>query len=71
MTLDDMKAQRDELKEAINSGALSVKHGDKSVMYQNTAAMIKALRRLEAEIAKAEGRKPIRRRYAYTGGKGL
>ena len=72
MTIEEMKVQRDALKEALNSGALQVRHGDKSITYQSTANMEKALRRLEAEITATErGGKRIRRRYALTQGKGL
>ena len=72
MTIEELKAQRSALKEALNSGALQVRHGEKSIMYQSTGNMREALRRLETEIAAAEsGRKRIRRRYAYTAGKGL
>lgn len=70
MTLDEMEAQATALREAINSGTYQVRHGDKSVMYQTTNAMIQALNRLEAEIRRAKG-STVRRRYAYTAGKGL
>lgn len=70
MTVDELRSQRDELRAAINSGALSIRHGDKQVMYQSTTAMIAALASLDAEIARAEGRKR-KRRFAYPASKGL
>lgn len=70
MTLEEMEAQANALREAINSGTYQVRHGDKSVMYQTTAGMIQALNRLDAEIRRAKGTR-VRHRYAYTAGKGL
>jgi hypothetical protein len=45
------QSEVDALKQAIATGALSVRHGDKSVTYNSLADMIKALRIMEAELA--------------------
>lgn len=68
-TLEEMKQQRTALQEAVTSGTLSVRHGDKSVTYQSTDSMLKALSRLEAMIRRAEG--GPRRRFVYQRNKGL
>lgn len=56
-------AERDELKSAMRSGALSVRHGDKSVTYRSMSEMRAALDDLNDEIAELEGRK--KRRITY------
>ena len=62
-TIEELKAQRVSLKAALRSGALSVRHGDKQVMYRSVDEIRKALESLEQDIAKAEGKR--RRRITY------
>lgn len=61
-----LKAQRDKLKKAMRSGALSVQHGDKRVQYRSMAEMQTALDGLNDELSEAVGRK--RKRVFYLGG---
>lgn len=58
-----MKAQLLALKNAARSGALNVKHGDKSVTYRSMSEIKDAIADLEDEIADAEGRR--RKRITY------
>lgn len=44
------QAEIDALKKAIATGALSVHYTDRSVVYQSTDAMLKALALMEKEV---------------------
>ena len=53
------QTQIDELRDAIATGALSVKHGDKLVTHRSLEEMIATLTRMEAELAGAAARPPF------------
>lgn len=61
------EADVSRLKAAIASGQLSVRLGDRQVTYQSVDAMLKALDRMQADVAAAA--KPQRsatRRFTFT-----
>lgn len=62
-TVAELKAQRASLKAALRSGALSVRHGDKQVMYRSVEEIKKALAVLDDEIAEASGKRRSRVMY--------
>ena len=47
-------AQVDTLKTAIATGVRTVNYGDKTVTYQDIAAMLSALQAMEAEVGSSE-----------------
>ncbi|RWE59815.1 MAG: hypothetical protein EOS24_15490 [Mesorhizobium sp.] len=53
--LDLLLAQKAALKKAMRSGALIVRHGDKSVQYRSLIEMKTALSDLEDEILEESG----------------
>lgn len=56
-TQDDLAA----IDEALSSGALEVQFADgKRVRYRGVAELLRAKAAIEAAIAKAEGRRPLR-----------
>lgn len=55
----------DRLKAAIARGQQSVRLGDRQVTYQSVDDMLKALSRMEAEIAAAASPQPATRRYHF------
>lgn len=62
-TTDDVR----RLKAAIASGQLSVRLGDRQVTYQSVDAMLKALDRMQADIAAAaQPRSTASRRFTFT-----
>ena len=50
------QAELDALKEAIATGALTVRHGDKSITYKSTAEMLAAVERIKRELASPKRR---------------
>lgn len=44
------QANIDALKTAIATGHLRVTYGDKTIQYQDTASMLRALKAMEAEV---------------------
>lgn len=67
--LETLQAQKVALKKAMRSGALNVKHGEKSVTYRSLAEMEKALNGIEDEIAELEG-KPRKRVFYINASRG-
>lgn len=62
-TADDVS----RLKAAIASGQLSVRIGDRQVTYQSVGEMLKALDRMQAEVAAAaQPRAGAARRFTFT-----
>lgn len=59
-TFEQLEAQRLALVRAMRSGALNVRHGDKSVQYRSMAEMQTALDMLDEDIAEASGKKKKR-----------
>lgn len=66
-SLSQLQARREALAKAIESGALSVKHGEKTITYRTLAEMKRIRGDLDAEIAALSGakRKPKQHR-VYT-----
>lgn len=62
------QAHVETLKAAIASGQLSVRLDGRQITYQSTEAMLKALERMETEVAAAAGNGHSRtgRRFAFT-----
>lgn len=56
--------QRAALATAIVSGVKTVDYGDRSVTYQSTTDMLRALAVIDAELAAGNGASSIRRSYA-------
>ncbi|QKC89992.1 hypothetical protein EB230_17445 [Mesorhizobium sp. NZP2234] len=54
--LELLQAQRAALLKAMRSGALIVRHGDKSVQYRSMGEMKDALADIDKEIAALEGK---------------
>jgi len=64
--LTEMQSDLDELRRAAASGALMIRHGEKSVTYRSMADLQVAISNLQTEIAGLSGtsrRKQIRLRY--------
>lgn len=59
----ELKKLRKRLREALLSGALSVRHGDKQVMYRSVDELKKAIASLDDELRTLEGRR--RKRITY------
>lgn len=61
------QADVSRLQAAIASGQLSVRLGERQVTYQSVEAMLKALDRMQAEMASAAAAgRPATRRFAFT-----
>lgn len=58
--LESLKKRREQIEEALYSGAQSVRHGDKQVSNRSVEDLRKALEMLNREIADLEGRKRSR-----------
>ncbi|ESZ63506.1 hypothetical protein NL532_00070 [Mesorhizobium sp. C120A] len=58
--LELLQAQKAALLKAMRSGALIVRHGDKSVQYRSIGEMKDALDSIKDEIAELEGSKKKR-----------
>ena len=62
-TVEQLQAQRLALVKAMRSGALNVRHGDKSVQYRSMEEMRAALDMIDEDIAEASGKKKKRITY--------
>lgn len=62
-TVEHLEAQRLALVKAMRSGALQVRHGDKSVNYRSMSEMQTALDMIDEDIAVASGKKKKRITY--------
>lgn len=75
LTLEELQAKRSALLAEIGEAEQSVTHGNKSVTMRSVAELERALNILDRQIAESEtgsaGRKRVRRRLAYSVGKGL
>ncbi|WP_375701331.1 phage head-tail joining protein [Bartonella sp. AA81SXKL] len=55
--LENLKRRREQIEEALYSGAQSVRHGDKQVSNRSVEELRRALEMLNTQIANLEGRK--------------
>ncbi|ATO57148.1 phage head-tail joining protein [Bartonella sp. 1-1C] len=55
--LESLKKRREQIEEALYSGAQSVRHGDKQVSNRSVEELRRALEMLNTQIADLEGRK--------------
>lgn len=62
--LQRLKADRSALERKLNSGASAIRHGDKSVQNRSSEEIERQIKRLDDQIAAAEGRRR-RRRITY------
>ncbi|WP_455466400.1 phage head-tail joining protein [Bartonella sp. B39] len=58
--LENLKRRREQIEEALYSGAQSVRHGDKQVSNRSVEELRRALEMLNTQIADLEGRKRSR-----------
>ncbi|WP_375692483.1 phage head-tail joining protein [Bartonella sp. AP4SXKL] len=58
--LENLKRRREQIEEALYSGAQSVRHGDKQVSNRSVEELRRALEMLNTQIADLEGRKGSR-----------
>ncbi|WP_212112986.1 phage head-tail joining protein [Bartonella queenslandensis] len=58
--LESLKRRREQIEEALYSGAQSVRHGDKQVSNRSVEELRKALEMINTQIADLEGRKSSR-----------
>lgn len=58
--LESLKKRREQIEEALYSGAQSVRHGDKQVSNRSVEELRRALEMLNTQIATLEGRKRSR-----------
>ncbi|EJF92185.1 hypothetical protein LBE40_03085 [Bartonella taylorii] len=58
--LESLKRRREQIEEALYSGAQSVRHGDKQVSNRSVEELRRALEMLNTQIADLEGRKRSR-----------
>ncbi|PIT68568.1 phage head-tail joining protein [Bartonella tribocorum] len=58
--LESLKRRREQIEEALYSGAQSVRHGDKQVSNRSVEELRRALEMLNKQIADLEGRKGSR-----------
>lgn len=69
-TLAELQARRDALAAQLATGVSSAAFNGRKVDYRSTDEMQRTLAQLDAQIAAAQGRKPMRRYYT-AGDKGL
>lgn len=55
MTLEELETKRDALLSSIASATKRLQNGDQTIEYQDVQQMERALRTLDAEIAKKSG----------------
>nr|WP_210302588.1 hypothetical protein [Bartonella doshiae] len=60
MRLENLKRRREQIEEALYSGAQSVRHGDKQVSNRSVEELRRALEMINTQIADLEGRKRSR-----------
>ncbi|WP_144755608.1 MULTISPECIES: phage head-tail joining protein [Bartonella] len=58
--LENLKRRREQIEEALYSGAQSVRHGDKQISNRSVEELRRALEMLNRQIADLEGRKSAR-----------
>ncbi|WP_375659632.1 phage head-tail joining protein [Bartonella sp. MR30HLJHH] len=58
--LESLKRRREQIEEALYSGAQSVRHGDKQVSNRSVEELRRALEMINTQIADLEGRKRSR-----------
>ncbi|EJF78181.1 hypothetical protein ME7_00172 [Bartonella birtlesii LL-WM9] len=58
--LESLKRRREQIEEALYSGAQSVRHGDKQVSNRSVEELRRALEMINTQIANLEGRKRSR-----------
>ncbi|UNF39112.1 phage head-tail joining protein [Bartonella krasnovii] len=58
--LESLKRRREQIEEALYSGAQSVRHGDKQISNRSVEELRRALEMLNTQIANLEGRKRAR-----------
>lgn len=58
--LESLKRRREQIEEALYSGAQSVRHGDKQVSNRSVEELRRALEMINTQIADLEGRKGSR-----------
>ncbi|WP_375647673.1 MULTISPECIES: phage head-tail joining protein [unclassified Bartonella] len=58
--LENLKRRREQIEEALYSGAQSVRHGDKQVSNRSVEELRRALEMLNTQIADLEGSKRSR-----------
>ncbi|GAA5102103.1 phage head-tail joining protein [Bartonella acomydis] len=58
--LESLKRRREQIEEALYSGAQSVRHGDKQISNRSVEELRRALEMLNTQIANLEGRKRSR-----------
>lgn len=58
--LTTLLADLEKLKSAYRSGAREVAYGDKRISYRDDAEMRAAIAGIEAELAAAQGARPVR-----------
>lgn len=58
--LESLKRRREQIEEALYSGAQSVRHGDKQISNRSVEELRRALEMLNTQIADLEGRKRSR-----------
>ncbi|WP_375621786.1 phage head-tail joining protein [Bartonella sp. AA97HXZ] len=58
--LENLKRRREQIEEALYSGAQSVRHGDKQISNRSVEELRRALEMLNTQIADLEGRKRSR-----------
>ncbi|WP_208435049.1 phage head-tail joining protein [Bartonella phoceensis] len=58
--LESLKRRREQIEEALYSGAQSVRHGDKQVSNRSVEELRRALEMINTQIADLEGRKSSR-----------
>ncbi|WP_019223356.1 phage head-tail joining protein [Bartonella rattaustraliani] len=61
--LESLKRRREQIEEALYSGAQSVRHGDKQVSNRSVEELRRALEMINTQIADLEGRKGSRMFY--------
>jgi hypothetical protein len=70
-TLVQLQARLDALDVAIDSGVLTVRHGETSTTFRAMSEMLTARNKLLKQIAAAGGSKASGPKYIYQSGKGL
>ncbi|WP_375662292.1 phage head-tail joining protein [Bartonella sp. OC16QHHD] len=58
--LESLKRRREQIEEALYSGAQSVRHGDKQISNRSVEELRRALKMINTQIADLEGRKGSR-----------
>lgn len=71
MTVAWTQDDAEKLERAIASGRLSVRYKDRTVTYQSTDSMLKALKAIRAELDAASGKRRRRIYRAIQTGRGI